>query len=95
MCGVSAPWELQSGEGLWADWGGLWGLLGLVVNVYFSVSNPPPGPRESWGPQAGHPRQREGQCKGPEAGLILRADPFSVLRPLPLQSARSLACSGC
>lgn len=75
--------------------GGLWGLLGLVVNIYFSVSNSPPGPRESWGPQTGHPKQREGQCKGPEAGLILRADPFSVLRPLPLQSARSLACSGC
>ena len=93
MVGVSTLGAPVWGGGL-GRWGGALGLAG-VVNIYFSVSNSPLGPWESWGPQAGHPKQREGQCKGPEAGLILRADSLSVLRPRPLQSARSLACSGC
>lgn len=51
---------------------------GLVRKcVYFSMSDLLRG---SWVRRSG---QREGQCKGPEVGLILRAYSFSSLHPCP------------
>ena len=60
--------------------------LGLVEKHLFQWVYFASGPLESWGPQAGHPKQREGLGEGPKAGLILRADSFSVPPPPPPHS---------